>query len=324
MWQAGQPEDWLDFSANLRPEGPPDWVNAAMLDAAKRARYYPDTAMRGATAGLAAYAGVPENCILPTAGGIQAIDAALCEGTGRVILNPPTFSAYAQCAALHERSVSNDLSSARTGDTAVLCNPNNPTGEAMARENVLALFERLHAMDAALLVDEAFSDYCPDISVRDIAARQKGLMVVGSLTKILCVPGVRLGYLIAEPGTLARIRGRCLPWQLNAFAAAIAQALPAHLASLREERDANAARRAALFDGLHALGASPMPSRANFLLTDFKRPMDQIAARLKDHERILVRACASFGLDARWLRLAVRTQEENAHLLSALKKQMEA
>ena len=75
VWEAGSPSNWLDFSANLRPEGTPDWVMRAMQAALCHARYYPDCAMRAARAGLAAYAGVPEACILPTAGGVAAIVA---------------------------------------------------------------------------------------------------------------------------------------------------------------------------------------------------------------------------------------------------------
>jgi histidinol-phosphate/aromatic aminotransferase/cobyric acid decarboxylase-like protein len=81
VWRSGPPEAWLDFSANLRPEGPPDWVRRAMAGALDEARFYPDPDMRAARAGLAAYAGVPPECLLPTAGGIEAIDIACRAGS---------------------------------------------------------------------------------------------------------------------------------------------------------------------------------------------------------------------------------------------------
>ena len=46
VWEAGSPSGWLDFSANLRPEGTPDWAMRAMRAALCNARYYPDRAMR--------------------------------------------------------------------------------------------------------------------------------------------------------------------------------------------------------------------------------------------------------------------------------------
>ena len=76
VWE-GQPADWLDFSANLRPEGTPAWVMDTMRAALLQACYYPDRAMRAARAGLALYLGVDESCVLPTAGGAAAIDLTL-------------------------------------------------------------------------------------------------------------------------------------------------------------------------------------------------------------------------------------------------------
>ena len=58
VWEDGKPEMWMDFSANLRPEGTPIWVMQAMQDALFHTRYYPDRAMKAAKHGLSAYAGV--------------------------------------------------------------------------------------------------------------------------------------------------------------------------------------------------------------------------------------------------------------------------
>ena len=85
VWQGDRPEVWLDFSANLRPEGLPEWVKRALLAGVERARYYPDPEMKRARAGLAAYAGVEPERILPTPGGAAAIDLALGLDAGRVL-----------------------------------------------------------------------------------------------------------------------------------------------------------------------------------------------------------------------------------------------
>ena len=54
VWTAEhQPEEWLDFSANLRPEGAPDWVKSVMRDALKATCFYPDRSMKAARSGLA-------------------------------------------------------------------------------------------------------------------------------------------------------------------------------------------------------------------------------------------------------------------------------
>lgn len=68
VWQGSGPGQWLDFSASLRPEGPPDWVLEAMARALEAARYYPQRSMDEARRGLCAYAGVEPARLLPTAG----------------------------------------------------------------------------------------------------------------------------------------------------------------------------------------------------------------------------------------------------------------
>jgi histidinol-phosphate/aromatic aminotransferase/cobyric acid decarboxylase-like protein len=320
VWQGSSPGDWLDFSANLRPEGPPEWVMQAMAGALDEARYYPDLSMRAAREGLAAYAGVPAECLTPTAGGIEAIDLVLRAGVGRVLTMPPTFSEYALRARAANRRAAAFTSpdSVETGDLVFLCNPNNPTGEARTRAEVLYLAGAIQRRGGALAVDEAFIDLCPEESVRDRAVADD-LIVVGSLTKALCVPGVRLGYLIAPPIWMERFQALQAPWSLNAFAAAIARALPEHLGELKEDRRKNDARREMLAAELAALGARVLPSRANFLLCDFHRSTAEAVKALK-RQGILVRECASFGLPSNFLRLAVRTEAENARLVAALRE----
>ena len=72
VWNTGNPSDWLDFSANLRPEGPPDWVSETLRSTLDDIRFYPDPDMKRARRGLAGYLGIPEECVLPTAGGTAA------------------------------------------------------------------------------------------------------------------------------------------------------------------------------------------------------------------------------------------------------------
>jgi len=321
VWEDGKPEMWLDFSANLRPEGTPHWVMQAMQDALFHTRYYPDRAMKSAKYGLAAYAGVLPECILPTAGGAAAIDLALSMSPGAVHVMPVTFGEYAERAKIHGRSISIWNGECAQGDTVVLCNPNNPTGEAMTRKQILSLFEYVQSCGAEMIVDEAFIDFCPEYSVRKDV--QTGLTVVGSLTKTLCIPGVRLGYVCAAPERIAELERRALPWAVSALASAVAEKLPEHIEEIKEDAVKNALRREALTASLRSLGASVMPSFANFLLADFGCDMTEAAQRLKERH-ILVRTCASFGLPPCVWRLAVKTEEENARLIACLEEELYA
>lgn len=314
VWE-GDPARWLDFSANLRPEGTPEWVTAVMQKALSDARYYPDRSMRAARKGLAQYLGVDEACVLPTAGGAAAIDMAITRGKGRVLLSPPTFGEYAERAHARGREVCESTETVCPGDTVVICNPNNPTGAAIAPEKLLKTHRRITSCGGELLVDEAFVDFCPEFSLR--YCLRQGLMIAGSLTKTLCIPGVRLGYVLAMPEIVAELQVLTLPWSLNMLAAAVCAALPRHREEMEADRKTNRVRRVRFAEALVAHGAMVSPSQVNFLLVDFRRDMTADAARLKE-EGILVRTCESFSLPPSVWRLAVKTDKENERLMKAI------
>ncbi|MDO4865359.1 MAG: aminotransferase class I/II-fold pyridoxal phosphate-dependent enzyme [Clostridia bacterium] len=318
VWQGASPDEYLDFSANLNPEGPPDWVLNALSTGLRRARYYPDLRGRGARAGMAAHLGLPEDSVLVTSGGIEA--AALASFVpGRRVIAQPTFQEYGRLCDPHLDIARDELRdyAFERGDILWICNPNNPTGEAMDRESVIGLLERVEAAGGLLVVDEAFIEYCPEHSVADLVA-SRDLVVLGSLTKVLAIPGIRLGYLAAKPELIAWLSDGLLPWRINCVAEAVAEALPGHGADFERIRALNDHRRAAFAAALAGLGARVCPSKANFLLCDFGRDMRPVIERLRQ-DKILIRPCGMFpGLTHGHVRLCVRTEAENARLIEAL------
>ena len=323
VWQGGAPGEYLDFSANLNPEGPPQWVRAAMLRGLENARFYPDLRQGAAVAGLSAHLGLPEACILPTAGGIEAI-ACAASLSKRYAVAQPTFQEYGALCGAHRDVKRSELADYRPepGETLWLCNPNNPTGEALPRGDVPALLEKLEAVGGRLVVDEAFIDYCPEHSVRHAVCGHPALIVLGSLTKVLAIPGVRLGWMAGHPSVVARVRERQLPWRLNCLADAVAAALPGHGEYFERLRALNDARREAFAGALASIGARVYPSAANFLLCDFARDMRPVAERLRE-QRLLIRLCGMFpGLTHGHVRLCVRTDGENEALVEALRREL--
>lgn len=315
VWDTGNPSEWIDFSANLRPEGPSPWIEKAVLEAGGTVRYYPDTEMRRAREGLSRFLDVPEDCVLPVPGGIAAIDLALGLSPGRVLIQPPTFGEYAGRAAVRGRPCEIWAGTCRKGDTLAVCNPNNPTGVITAPPDLLSLWETLSAGGGSLFVDEAFIEYCPEYSMRRYI--RGDLIVGGSLSKILGTPGIRLGYLCAIPETIALLRRRMFPWPLDAFASEIAARLPEHMDEIRSDAGLNAARRGVFANRLRELGAEVYSSESNFLLADFHRDMTAAAGRLRSRG-IIVRTCSSFGLPDSFWRLAVRTEADNMRLINEL------
>jgi histidinol-phosphate/aromatic aminotransferase/cobyric acid decarboxylase-like protein len=137
------------------------------------------------------------------------------------------------------------------------------------------------------------------------------VVVVGSLTKVLACPGLRVGYVLADPDFIASCRRRQPLWSLNGLAAA---ALPDLLAPLDIERDcvliATLRERTRALLARHRLIASP--SDANWLLVK-QRGLREALAR----EGVIVRDCANFGLDDT-SRIAVPNEAGLAHLERAL------
>ena len=290
-----------------------------MAEGMRRARYYPDVRCEAARRGLAAHLGLDPACVLSVAGGIEA--AALAASLpGRAVIAQPTFQEYARLCGPHvdlPRAALENHVPAR-GECLWLCNPNNPTGEALTRAGVCALLERAEAAGARLIVDEAFIEYCPEHSVADLVPEHPALTVLGSLTKVLAIPGLRLGYLAAHPSVIDALSRKLLPWRLNSLADAVAAALPGHEDDFRAICRRNRRRREAFREMLSPL-AGVYPSDASFLLCDFHRDMRPEIEALRQ-KNVLVRPCGMFpGLTHGHVRLCVRTEEENLRLVELLK-----
>lgn len=321
VWRGPAPEMYLDFSANLNPDGPPDWARNAMAEGLRRVCYYPDPRNAAARRGLAAHLGLPEACVLPTAGGIEAARLA-ASLPGPHAVAQPTFQEYGRLCGAHADIWRDELRDYEPAPGACLwlCNPNNPTGDALPREAVLELLKRLEAAGGRLVVDEAFIEYCPERTVADCVPDRPALIVLGSLTKALAVPGLRLGYLAAHPTVVAALSEALPPWRLNSLAEAVATALPGRRADFEKLRRENARRREAFARALSKLAKRVYPSEANFLLCDFGRDMRPAVEALRE-QSILVRPCGMFpGLHHGHVRVCVRREGENGVLIERLEE----
>jgi len=333
VWQGDSPSEWLDFSANLRPEGTPDWVKEALLRGMDNARYYPDPSMKRAKAALAEYLKIGSDYILPTAGGISAIQLVNKLPSSETVLLTPCFCEYEQFATSPIRKVS--LLTARheialpeepeikENSLVWLCNPMNPVGYAFVKTEIEAFLHQIEARNGYLVVDEAFIEYCPEHSVVDLIEKYDRLLITGSMTKILGIPGVRFGYLCAQPQVLEELKKHQLTWELSCFAESVALALPQHKAEIQSDSRRNAQRREMLVKELETLGIYVYPSQSACILADFGKPVAAIAEGLKER-KILVRNCMSFDdiADGRHLRLAVKDEASNKILIENLREVM--
>lgn len=337
VWQGKGLEAWLDYSANIRPEGAPEWVKEALRRAMSNLSYYPDPEMKRARAALGEYLNMPEEYVLPAAGGISAINLAAHLETADMLQFTPCFAEYSMLAENlgkkirgvsllnGRRTIGEPAATAREqvreGSMVWLCNPLNPVGCAFERGQIERLIDLCEEKKAWLVIDEAFIEYCPEYSSVQMVKERRRLLITGSMTKILGIPGVRLGYLCAHPEVMDALSRHQLTWELSCFAEGVLCALPEHRNDIAEDARLNRARRGQLRAGLEEMGIYVYPSEAAFLLADFERPVDGLAEYLRE-KGILVRKCTNFEEidDGRHLRLAVKDERSNEKLIETLRE----
>ena len=216
-----------------------------------------------------------------------------------------------------------DRNGARRGAAEDDALGSNPIGVGFSPTAVEELLSVVEQREGILVVDEAFIHYCPENSVTGLLADHPGLLITGSMTKILGIPGVRLGYM-AGGERLASVAAGLDPWNLNCFAESVLLDLPGHTEDIAGEYERNVRRRESFRAGLEALGVYVYPSSANFFLCDFGRTVRPIEDKLQEH-RILVRRCMNFpGVDdGRHLRLAIKDERSNEIFLQKLEEAMQ-
>ncbi len=145
------------------------------------------------------------------------------------------------------------------GKLLFLCNPNNPTGRLLSRNQVISLADRCEEAEVFLLVDEAFIELSdPHQSVADLAPERDFLFVMRSLTKSFGVPGLRLGFGVTNPA-LAKIMNRArIPWSVGSIAAAAAEYLLGCEEHLERSRRVIREELNYLIPALQSLGLEPL------------------------------------------------------------------
>jgi histidinol-phosphate/aromatic aminotransferase/cobyric acid decarboxylase-like protein len=280
--------DILDLSASLNPDAP-DLATLAVgkLDGLGR---YPDAGP--ATAAMAAALGTTPDRMLLTNGGAEAI-ALVAGDLGRAaVAGPAEFSLYA-------RHLDETVDpAADPAAPQMRSNPNTPTGRLAG------------AGDTAAVWDEAFYPLAAGVWSRGDVAAGRAAMAIGSLTKVFACPGLRVGYVHADPAVIARLADRQPRWALNGLAAALVPDLLAR-ADLPAWAAATTRRRAALTAAIPGVE----PSDANFVLVRVMEGAATARARLARHG-VLVRDCTSFGLPGH-IRVAVPDEAGLARLVDA-------
>ncbi|MEX3725852.1 cobyric acid synthase [Bilophila wadsworthia] len=349
------PASLLDFSVNVRPEGPPEFIRAALFRAMTALAAYPSPHAEEAMLAAARHHGMDASRFVFGSGSNELIHALARvlrkRGVPSVRVVEPAFSEYAiacrlagikaipvwggiieknQCVpttdtgkdeAVPTRDLLDALTDAPEGSAVFLANPGNPSGLFRTPEECLRLMSS--RSDLLWIIDEAFVEYAGTETEASVLQRlPKNGIVLRSLTKFHAVPGVRLGYLAADAELAQAIRDELPAWSVNAFALAAAQAVFADTSDFAAQtRAENAERRADLAAALSSLpGIEVYPSAANYVLFRWPGAPHNLLGILLKRFGIAVRDCSNYhGLkDGSWFRAAVRFPEDHRRLAEAL------
>jgi histidinol-phosphate aminotransferase len=291
----------LKFDQNTPPL--PGVPQVPLAESMARLNEYPDGTYLALREAAASYVGLAAENVVVGAGADDLIllVARVFLGPGaRASIDPPTYALYRIATTLAGAEV---VGPSEEAIVRWVCNPNNPTGETTAPEEIVELAHR--APETIVVVDEAYLEY-GGTSCAPWVDRLPNLVVLRTLSKAFGLAALRVGYALAHPETAALLDERRAPASISGPAAAIAAA------ALRAPRlgdvETTVAERERLRIALLAAGYDCPQTATNFV---FVRSAEPLAERLEG-QGIVVRAFRE------GIRISVRRPSENDVLLRAL------
>ena len=205
-------------------------------------------------------------------------------------------------------------------DVLWLCNPNNPTGGVIPKEQLVKAIEE--NPKTVFVIDQSYGFFTKEklLTAAD-AVRYPNVIQLHSMTKRYAMPGLRLGYITANPALLEKIRAVRMPWSVNALAVEAAIYLCEHPETGPIDLEALLAETQRLHEALNAIpGLTAEATQTHFFLCHLQEGR---AAELKqwlaEKHGLLIRDASNFeGLDAGHFRIATQTPEENDLLAAAV------
>jgi len=220
-------------------------------------------------------------------------------------------------------------------DRLVLINPDNPSGNFIPKEDVIELASSLGVMGVQLVLDESFVDFSiggeeNTLIHDDILESFPNLVVVKSISKSYGVPGLRLGIMASsDRDFLQDIRKGLSIWNINSFAEFFLQIIGKYKAEYAEACGKIARERSRFFELLSELTAvRPLESQANYITCELTGGLSAhiLTRRLLNQENLFVKDLSGkTGIpgDRQYIRVAVRSSEDNDKLIAALKRESE-
>ncbi len=320
-----------DFSSNVF-YGPLDQgLLEHLRDKLATVTHYPEAGAQGLQLAAAEAFGLASDNVLITNGATEAIylTAMAFRSLRSVTLFTPSFAEYADACRLYDWEIQYKPWSDLLGDIQletkmiVLCNPNNPTGQALPAERILALCKE-HP-DKLFVVDESYISFTRHTtSLLDYLRGLKNLLLLGSLTKTCRIPGLRVGFAIGHRGRITQLQAVRMPWSVNRLAIEAGLYIFQHPESFTLPLEQLLSDTAAWRQDLRlATGWNIHDTHTHYFLMETPEGIGAAAVkqRLVRYYGLLIRDASNFkGLSAAHFRVACQSREDNALLTQALRE----
>ncbi|MBC8200093.1 MAG: threonine-phosphate decarboxylase [Desulfobacterales bacterium] len=332
----------IDFSAGINPLGYPPGLRNAIIKDFDSVLNYPDIDSFDLVSGLSEYHGIDRDCILMGNGSTEFMyRIPMVFKPEKALIVTPAFSEYEKGLRLAGTKVSYFQTDEKEDffidiaglckrleegfDIVYFCNPANPTGVLTSKDELCRVIACADKTGALVVIDEAFIDFVEEESVKKEILRFSNLIVLRSMTKFFGIPGLRLGYILAVPSCIAKIRENKPPWTVNSLVQGAAVKALFDKDYIRETRQYISAEKEFLKNALNKIhGLRAFESAANYLLVFMESRIGLNSTELRNRlmpEGILIRDCSTFhGMEDRYFRVAVKKHEQNMILVEKLKK----
>ncbi len=332
----------IDFSVNTNPLGLPEGLENIISKNADCILRYPDPSSERLKRKLAALHDVCPGNIVVGNGSIELIYLIpRAFKIKKALIAVPTFSEY-EFALKSNGSKPIFFNTSEEKDFKIdavkiagslprpgalfLCNPNNPTGSLLSKDEMLHLINLCKKQGVILIIDEAFIEFTEESSetlIISSAVKNGSLVILRSLTKFFAIPGLRLGYAVGNKRMIAEIAKLQYPWNVNGPAQLAGESVLADKDYMDRTRVFVAKERQYMFERLNNIKTlKAYPSATNFILCKLQNAPVQNSKELK--QRLLcagihIRDCGNFrGLSNDFFRVAVRKRSDNSRLINSI------
>lgn len=331
------PKEIIDFSSNINPKVLPN-LEKYILRGLDECRNYPDINYTNLRKNISKYININPNFIISGNGATEIIYLLMKSIKKRLAIINPTFSEYRRSAKLNNIDIidleldSNnnfklDIDTVKNKiekfDSLFICNPNNPSGNVQDLKELVCLLNENNKM---LIIDETFMEFVEnenEYSLVKYIESNKNIFIIKAVTKFFGMPGLRLGYgLTSNSKIMDKIYEYKEPWTINSFADMLSNFIFEDKDYIRNSKEFYIKERKYMLQELKDIrNIKVYDTDANFILIKlYKKIADELKKDLFKRGNILVRDASNFiGLDDSFIRIAIKSHEDNKILIENIK-----